>query len=159
MIERGFVTSLIQSAKTMAQEVVTYRASDRATIGVPDLLVWAQLDDGLKYSGAVEAKQLRPLMEDPFHRGRRTGMMLKHPFSGPQISMLLKLRDAGVDACGLVRVSDDTAFRIEPDDIPAKTGNFTHEELVRFGSEVVREGGVWRFWRAGNDSKIPHPRY
>ena len=147
MIERGFVTSLIDSAKTIAPEVVTYRSSDRATLGVPDLLVWAQLEDGQRYSGAIEAKQIRPLMEDPWHRGRRTGQMLKHPFSGPQISMLRKLAAAGVDACGLVRVSTDTAFRIEPADLPARTGNFTHEELVRFGTAIVRERGVWRFWR------------
>lgn len=158
MIEREFVTALIESAKTMAPAVDTYRSSDRATLGVPDLLVWSKLECGLSYAGAVEAKQLRPLMEDPWHRGRRTGLMLKHPFTGPQVSKLRKLKEAGCDACGLVRVSSDTAFRIEPEDIPAKTGNFTHEELVKLGTAIVRERGIWRFWRT-NDCEIPGARH
>jgi hypothetical protein len=158
MIEREFVTGLIKGAKKELTAVVTYRASDRATIGVPDLLVWAKLVNGQRYSGAVEAKQIRPLMADPWRRGHRTGLMLKHPFTGPQISMLLKLVTAGVDACGLVRVSADTAFRIEPDVIPAKTGNFTYDEMVAFGTAIVRERGVWRFWRT-DDDQVPGARH
>lgn len=105
----------------------------------------------------MEAKQLRPLMPDPYHRGRRVGQMLKHEFSGPQISMLRQLKAAGVEAFGIVRASMDTAFRLEPEDIPRKTGNFTHEEMVKFGTPVCRtEKGLWEFWRK---NEVPGPRH
>ena len=150
MIEKGFVDGLIKSVHSFSG-AVAIRPSDNYTLGIPDVLAWIPYQDEpgihLWMAVAMEAKQLRPLMEDPFHKGRRTGKMLKHPFSGPQISMLRKLIGAGVDAFGIVRASTDTAFRINPHDIPAKTGNFTHEELMEFGSPVHRASGIWKFWR------------
>ena len=135
------------------------RPSDNRTLGIPDVLGWIPVDQGMEgqesivhcpivWSIAIEAKQLHPLMDDPFHKGRRTGQMLKHDFSGPQISLLRELKSAGVDACGLVRASEDTAFRFEPEDIPRKTGNFTHEEMVKLGYPVRRYDGKWEFWRS-----------
>ena len=122
------------------------------TIGIPDILGYVPLVDhqlGFRskmWAIAIEAKALHKLMEDPYHRGRRVGQMLRHPFSGPQISLLRKMAIAGVDAFGLIRVSEDTAFRFHPNDISARTGNFTHEELVEFGVEVRRDKGIWNFW-------------
>lgn len=143
MSEKAFVDSLIKTIEKFDCAVVI-RPNDQRTIGIPDILGYIPL--GYVWAIAIEAKELHPLMEDPFHKGRRTGQMLKHAFTGPQVSMLRKMNKAGVDAFGLVRASRDTAFRIHPKDISAKTGNFTHEEMVEIGTEVTRDKGVWNFW-------------
>lgn len=155
--EKSFVDSLMKTINKFNRSVVI-RPNDQRTIGIPDLLGYIPLGHPDKPAGslglgppavwaiAIEAKTLHPLMDDPYHKGRRTGKMLKHPFSGPQVSMLRKMARAGVDAFGLIRVSKDTAFRYHPNDISAKTGNFTHEELVEFGVEVNRDKGIWNFW-------------
>lgn len=162
MVEKGFVDALIKTIEELGGYAV--RPSDNFTLGIPDVLGWiVDLEQPRPWSIAIEAKQLNPLMENPFHKGRRTGLMLKHEFTGPQISMLRKLQRVGVDAMGLVRVSADTALRIDPCDIPAKTGNFTYEELVKVGRIVSRVTGSWRFWENAND-QVPgaghrdHPR-
>jgi hypothetical protein len=152
MIEKGFVDSLIKTIQRAKLNFI-YRPADGYTLGIPDIFGTVREGDRSLFL-AIEAKQIKPLMDDPFHKGRRTGKMLKHAFSGPQISTLRKLKKVGWEAFGLVRVSRDTAFRIEPEDIPVKTGNFTYEELVEFGRPVHRESGVWRFWRNENDSYI-----
>jgi len=150
LVEKAFVDALQRHLKSR-YSAVTIRPSDNYTLGVPDLLVWVPTCKSgstlpVAWAMAIEAKQLRPLMPDPFHRGRRTGQMLKHPFTGPQISMLRSLKAAGVEAFGLVRASEDIAFRIEPEAIPAKTGNFTHEELVKFSVVVRRTNGNWQLF-------------
>jgi len=159
MVEKGFVDSLQSQIQKLFHGSVVVRPSDNFSLGIPDLLAWIPVTQPgmgppIVWALGIEAKQLRPLMEDPFHKGRRTGKMLKHPFSGPQISMLRKMKAAGIDAFGLVRVSSDTAFRIEPEDIPAKTGNFTHEELVEFGKPVYRTNGTWIFWEQSYDQLL-----
>ena len=148
MVEKGFVDALIKTVNSFDCSKA-YRPSDGRTMGMPDVLGYIRPEtprEGLIPLVAIEAKQIRPLMDDPYHKGRRTGRMLKHPFSGPQISALRELKGAGVDAFGLVRASRDTAFRIEPEDIPAKTGNFTHEEMIELGKPVLRRDGLWVFW-------------
>jgi hypothetical protein len=152
MIEREFVNSLIKTISRAKLNFI-YRPADGYTLGMPDIFATVRDGDKSIFFG-IEAKQIKPLMDDPFHKGRRTGKMLKHNFSGPQISALRKLKKVGWEAFGLVRVSRDTAFRIEPEDIPVKTGNFTHEELVEFGRPVHRINGVWHFWRNEHDSYI-----
>lgn len=152
MAEKSFVDALIVTFDRYRPGAVVLRSSDRYTLGVPDLLCWAK---GLP-SIAIEAKQISPLMDNPFRKGRRIGQMLEHPFMGPQISMLRRLEAQGVEAFGLVRASLDTAFRIQPSDLPAKTGNFTHEELVKIGRPVHRREGLWRFWEHEHD-QVPGP--
>jgi hypothetical protein len=155
MAEKTFVDALITTLeKRFDGRGVVIRASDRYTLGIPDLLCFAYGDPTI----AIEAKQLLPLMNDPFHKGRRIGQMLEHPFMGPQISMLRRLCSAGVDAFGLVRASMDTAFRIHPSDLPVKTGNFTHEELVKIGRPIYKRDGLWRFWEHEHD-QVPGSRY
>lgn len=148
MEERGFVDALIKTIKAGFPGSAYIRSVDSFTLGIPDLLIWIPAPARHPWSVAIEAKQLRPLMDDPFHRGRRTGLMLKHEFTGPQISYLRLLKNAGVDAFGLVRASEDTAFRIEPRDIP-NLGNFTHEQMISIGKPVHRVDGLWEFWKAG----------
>ena len=164
MVERGFVDALIKTVNSFG-EAIAVRPSDNYTMGIPDVLGWIPVggQPGVMtpttWSIAIEAKQLTPLMPDPFHKGRRTGKMLRHEFTGPQVSMLRKMKRAGIDAFGLVRVSTDTAFRLDPNDIPAKTGNFTHEELVKFGAVVRRENGLWKFLEADNNGQVPGSRH
>lgn len=150
MIEKGFVDSLHKQFKREYPGADITRPSDNFSLGLPDLWVCIPVpnnEDGhpVTWLVAIEAKQLRPLMEDPFHKGRRRGLMLKHPFSGPQISKLRHMKKAGADAFGLVRASSDMAFRIEPEHIPGKTGNFTHEELIEVGVPVRRIDGAWQW--------------
>ena len=162
MSEKAFVDGLIRTIMKF-NAAVTIRPNDQRTIGIPDILGYIPLSQGIGprsilgyippslgsrsvWAIAIEAKELHPLMEDPFHRGRRVGKMLKHAFTGPQVSLLRKMDAAGIDAFGLVRASSDLAFRIHPHDICAKTGNFTHEEMVKLGTPVRREKGVWNFW-------------
>lgn len=154
MVERSFVDALILTITKHWEGAVVQRSSDRYTLGVPDVLGW--VNGG---SLAIEAKQLHPLMPDPFHRGRRTGQMLKHPFMGPQISMLRRLEAVGVEAFGLVRASLDTAFRIHPRDLPTKTGNFTYEELVKIGRPIYKKEALWRFWENDHADEIPGSGY
>jgi hypothetical protein len=162
VVEKGFVDSLIKQIKKGFHGSVVIRASDNFTLGIPDVI--ASIPAGgpghppLCWMLAIEAKQMRPLMDDPFHKGRRTGLMLKHHFSGPQISMLRKMKEGNWDAFGLVRASCDIAFRIDPKDIPAKTGNFTHEELMEFGKPVHRVKGIWQFWSETYD-QVPSSRH
>ena len=148
MNEKGFVDSLIKTITTRYPDADYTRASDNYNLGLPDLVFTIPSDiHGRPFSMAIEAKQIKPLMDDPYHRGRRTGMMLKHTFTGPQISNLRKKKTSGVQAFGLIRVSIDMAFRVEPEDISAKTGNFTHEELVKFGKPIHRtRGSGWDLW-------------
>ena len=144
MVEKGFVDALIATiGRCYGANSVTIRPNDSYTLGIPDVLCWRA--DGKCL--AIEAKQLSPLMPDPFHKGRRTGLMLKHPFMGPQISMLRRLDAVGVEAFGLIRMSTDVAFRIEPKDIPAKTGNFTYEDLRNYGRPIYRRNSLWEIWR------------
>jgi hypothetical protein len=154
MVERSFVDAIIETIGKRWDGAVVIRASDRYTLGIPDVLAWPKGRSSI----AIEAKQLHPLMPDPFHKGRRTGLMLKHPFEGPQISMLRQLGGVGVESFGLVRASLDTAFRIQPQDLPTKTGNFTYEELVKIGRPIHRREGLWRFWEDEHD-QVPSPRY
>lgn len=137
--EKAFVESLISNIKGADPLSVIIKASDKFTLGIPDVLAWMSGGKTI----ALEAKQLHPTMDDPFHRGRRTGQMLKHPFSGPQISMLRKMSGVDVFAFGIVRASSDTAFLFRPEDLCTSTGNFTHEDMVKLGVPVLRKNGTW----------------
>lgn len=152
MIEKGFVDAIINQIKQISGAFVL-RPSDNFSLGIPDILAsipqmhTQEWDLAPVWMMAIEAKQMRPLMEDPFHKGRRTGKMLKHHFSGPQISMLREMKHKGWDAFGLVRASSSIAFRIDPKDIPSQTGNFTHEELMDIGHPIHRVTGRWQIER------------
>lgn len=165
MQEKEFVEALMKTIRVMFPDSTVLRPSDNYSMGIPDLLAWVPLWNGggvewpqhercRPWAVAIEAKSLHPLMDDPLHRGRRTGLMLKHPFTGPQVSMLRMLTHARVDAFGLVRASSDAAFRIHPNDLPADTGNFTHEELVAVGHLVHKQNGLWRFWEEKQRAEV-----
>lgn len=143
--ERSFVNTVIISIRHAWPESAIVRPADNYTLGIPDILAWIPVQRTDPWSVAIEAKRLDPLMPDPFHKGRRTGLMLKHIFSGPQISMLRLLKRSGVTAFGLVQASDTVAFLIEPEQLNPKTGNFTWEEMVQF-KPVKRSKEGWAFW-------------
>jgi hypothetical protein len=150
--ENDFVIALAKSINDCFEGARVYRPHDSVTLGVPDLLAWIPVDPDANpytfpppFSLAVEAKQLLRYLKDPLDAGRRVEPLLHHPFSGPQISFLRGLTRAGVKAWGIVRVTSDAAFRIEPGAIPA-SGNFTHQELVAAGVLIGRGPGGWRFW-------------
>ena len=150
MAEKAFVDALFRTIrKAFDGENCAWRPADSYTMGLPDVMaiIANPSTPGLTWSVAIEAKELKPLMDNPFHKGRRTGRMLKHPFTGPQVTFLREFKKVGGDAFGLVRASSDIAFRLEPEDISPETGNFTHEELVEFGRPIYRADGLWQFWK------------
>lgn len=141
MIEKNFVTGLINTIAVMHHDAVVIRPNDQMTLGIPDILAI------LPPAGvmlAIECKQLRTFLADPFNPGKRTGPLLDHPFSGPQISMLRKLARAGATAFGAIRVTDVAAFRIDPELIPIE-GNFTFEKLQEVGIPFFRSDARWNF--------------
>jgi hypothetical protein len=158
MKERDFVTALMTTISKVHPESVQWRLNDAKTLGLPDITVFLKAMELSSFNPldewydrpmtiVIEAKAVRPFLKDPFDPGRRTAPLLKHAFTGPQVSMLRKLKEVDALAFGLIRVTEDAAFRVEPEDIPADTGNFTHEQLVKVGTLVKRENGLWQFWR------------
>ena len=141
MDERDFVAALAETLKRHFPGVHIQRSVDRVTLGIPDL----QAVRPNRRFLAVEAKRLQRLLIDPRLPGNRTGPLLDHAFTGPQISTLRSLVRAGAEAWGLVQVCRDAAFRVHPKDIPAN-GNFTHAELEACGVLINRTSEGWLFW-------------
>ncbi len=89
---------------------------------------------------ALEAKAV----EWPINASR----VLKHPFSGPQISVIKQLHEAGAFAAGIVGVSRGSARLVLPDSFN-KNGNFTKEEFDKLPLVNKRD----RLWRV---TEWPH---
>ena len=73
MREHEFVDALMSTIRKLSREATVIRPADSYTLGVPDVLGWIPSMSTV-WAVAIEAKALHPLMEDPFHRGRRTGL-------------------------------------------------------------------------------------
>lgn len=141
MIESNFVTGLMNTINVMHPDAVIIRPNDQMTLGIPDIMAILPPAGALL---AIECKQLRSFLPDPFNAGRRTGPLLDHTFTGPQISMLRKLARAGAVAFGAIRVTEGAAYRIDPSLIPIE-GNFTFEQLQKVGTPFFRSDTRWKF--------------
>ena len=89
------------------------KTSDKYGIGIPDFLLWR---GGV--GGAMESKFIRDWPK------KTASSLLRHPFSGPQITRLAEFRGAGAPSFGLVGVgSEKSLYLIESQHIP-KGGNW-----------------------------------
>lgn len=131
MSEKRFVEQLKESARKIDKSSFIWKTNDRFSLGIPDLLIIMR---GRVY--AIEAKC-------SLNWGPSTGNdILRHPFSGPQISVLRQIKKAGGFACGAVQVEPCIARILDPDDIPSN-GNFTANELEKISFEDVKINGKW----------------
>lgn len=119
-----------------------WKPADAFNLGVPD--IHAVLQDG--FFLAAEVKQVPRLFKHGEFMKNPEKEMLKHTFTGPQISMLRRLKVAGAQSYGIVRTHPDIAYRIDPSDIPMH-GNFTPRLLDKVGHPFYGEDG-WKFWTA-----------
>ncbi|RKX67321.1 MAG: hypothetical protein DRP42_00555 [Tenericutes bacterium] len=70
--------------------------------------------------------------------------LLKHLFTGPQISMLRGLKRTGAQSYGIVQVGKDLAYCLAPCDIPNE-GQVDSALLLSVGRAITRASG-WKFW-------------
>ncbi len=124
-------------------DAFVWKPADGFNLGVPDIHAALPPDGSFL---AAEVKQVPKLFEtgDFLKAENINRPLLKHCFTGPQISMLRRLQKAGAQAYGIVRTHKDFAYRIAPGAIPLH-GNFTPKELMACGWAFYGEDG-WKFW-------------
>ena len=100
MSERKFVTALMTTISKAYPESFIWRPNDAKTLGIPDIVGFirgqsvpvsfepATVAMVSALGIAIEAKKVQPLLKDPFDPGRRKQELLKHAFTGPQVSNL-----------------------------------------------------------------------
>jgi len=133
--EKSFVIGIQRSITRLHESAFVWKTNDRFSLGMPDLMV---VIDGLLY--ALEAKSIKwPI---------NAKKVLKHPFSGPQMSVIKQLHAAGAFASGIVGVSRESARLVLPGAFN-KNGNFTKEEFDELPLVTKRE----RLWRV---TEWPH---
>lgn len=135
MSEKAFIEDLKKSVKKMDPSAFVWKTNEGFSLGIPDLVI---LLFGKTYF--IEAKSALSS-----HKSK--GTILHHPFTGPQISVLRQIVNAGGVAFGIVRTAPGIAYIINPNLIP-KEGNFTVEQLKEIGVEVERDHQqkVWRIF-------------
>ena len=120
--EAMFITSLRSSAKKIDKNCFVLKTNDSVSIGVPDLV--------LVIFGEVfwlECKAMTDFFKGPRFPESNTPI-LKHPFSGPQIGVMRQISRAGGNVMGVIRVSSNVAYIVDPMKIPSG-GNFTYAQL------------------------------
>jgi len=127
--EKSFVMGIQRSILRAHEDAFVWKTNDRFSLGMPDLLV---VIEGRLY--ALEAKAIRWPMN--------IKKVLKHPFSGPQMSVIKQLSAAGAFAAGIVGVSKDSARLVLPD-MFNRNGNFTKEEFDELPL-VTKKRRLWR---------------
>lgn len=145
MDEHDFIAEIAASIKKSFPDAKVWKSVDQLQLGIPDVL--AAVPNRPMFG--IECKQLRRFVPDPDAAGelmKREGMLLHHPFSGPQISFLRDLVRAKQEAYGLIRISREAAIRIDPRHIPVH-GNFSAAELIEVGTVVLKSGRGWEFWQ------------
>ena len=139
--ERGFVTKLMKAIEKAYPDAFVWKPADAFNLGIPD--IHAALPPDGRFM-AAEVKQIPKLCEHGDFLKAHNKEILEHRFTGPQISMLRRLHEAGVQAYGIVRTHQDIAYRIKPHDIPLY-GNFTPRQLMACGHAIFKADG-WKFW-------------
>lgn len=138
--ERAFVTTLMMRLSEVFEESFVWKPADSFNLGIPD--IHAVLPGG--HFLAAEVKEVPKLLDKSLEEYKPDRKMLGHLFSGPQISMLRKLKRAGALSVGIVRTHKDLAYYIHPESIPLD-GQITPVILHTHGIRMTRQTG-WRFW-------------
>lgn len=128
MSEKSFVQSIQKSASVIfADRVFIWKTNDRFTLGIPDLFI---VVDGFVY--AIEAKKAV--------EKKTGGFVIKHPFSGPQISTMRQLHKAGAFSFGAIQMGKDWAYLVHPDKVKTVFEPGELDMLPR----VYKTDGLWR---------------
>lgn len=136
MSEKRFVEHLQRSAKQLDPSAFVWKTNDRFSLGIPDLVI---VINGDMY--AIEAKYTE--VKGTTHDSWSTSLVLKHPFTGPQISVMRQLVKAGAYSFGVIQVEQSEAYIVHPDNIP-EGGNFTHRDLEDEAIKVCKRNHIWR---------------
>jgi len=140
--ERTFVTTLMKAIEKAFPDGFVWKPVDSFNLGVPD--IHAVMSPTGRFLVA-EVKQVPKLYDDGLELSGDPGRsLLRHGFTGPQISMLRRLRIAGAEAYGIVRTNKDRAYVLDPQVISLE-GKVTPRVLHNFGRVITRENG-WKFW-------------
>ena len=131
--EKRFVESLKESAKKIDSNAFVWKTNDRMSLGIPDLVIVIQ-----SFVYAIEAKST-----DFFQVKATRKEILKHPFSGPQVSILRQIDNADAFAFGAIQTGPDVACIFHPQDIPAN-GIITLDDFTQLGLGVNKVDGIWR---------------
>jgi len=130
MSEKRFVESIRQSALAIDSTSFVWKVSDKFALGIPDLLI------AIRSSVmAIEAKAA----------SRSGGMLLSHPFSAVQISVMKQMNRAGLPAFGAIGIDRNSAYIVSPSNIPS-SGNFKRgdvEGMVSVTKEKIWEIHKW----------------
>ena len=104
------------------------KVCDKITPGIPDFLIWR----GTR-SLAIESKFVAKLPK------KRTAQLLKHTFSGPQLTMLETLSIGGAITYGLVGIGETKLMYLIPRDKIPMCGNWDVEGFFhQTGTTVYR---------------------
>lgn len=116
--ENEFNAYLSKELKRWRPEVYTMKAADKFRTGVSDFILW-----GWGRSVALETKFIK---EWPSERGK----LLKHPFTGPQLTFFRNIQGTGCHAFGLIAVKEERKmFAISAGHIP-ESGNWKTKDFL-----------------------------
>ena len=132
--EKTFVRTLMKAMGSHDTACV-WKPSDGFTLGIPDINA---VIDGVFWGLEVKVAKRIVASIDEVHR--LGDDVLRHKFSGPQISMLRKLERAGAQAWGIIQVTKNHAYQISPWDI-RRDGNISATSLLGSGFLVSRTRG------------------
>ena len=118
MTENDFNAELSKHLRKMTPEVHYIKASDKFTVGISDFLLWHK-----GTCAAVESKYVR---EWP----RPSANLLKHAFTGPQVTFLESVALTKNKAYGLIGVGEEQKmYLVNWVQIPP-SGNWTTRQFI-----------------------------
>lgn len=115
----ALMSKILRTMWGMHDGIFHYKPNDRITDGISDFIIWSQGE-----TLAMENKFVKEINMDS------KAQVLKHPFSGAQITFLESQKYVKNKAYGLVYVHDHKCFYIfEHGEIP-KSGNWKTDEFI-----------------------------
>lgn len=91
------------------------KAADKFRSGVSDFLIWR--------------KSLTIAVESKFTKTAGNGLLLSHPFSGPQLTFLESIALSGNEAYGLIGIGEEKAMYLVPYKRIPKEGNWQSKDF------------------------------
>lgn len=104
------------------------KAADKFRSGVSDFIIWRR-----SLSIAIESK---------FTKLIGNGLLLSHPFSGPQLTFLESIALSGNEAYGLVGIGEEKAMYLIPYKQIPREGNWQSSDFFKRGFYSFSFGSV-----------------
>lgn len=139
--EDAFNAFLSKKFKALGSWVKALKMAEKYHIGIPDFALWSG------GRGVVVESKFLPSLDV----GHFKGVVLKHPFSGPQQTFLQDTLRAGTPAFGLIGIDDVKQMILVPANLIPKTGSWSTPGLVHVsqnGAPVFDYGQVEEMVRA-----------